>query len=73
MTEETIHNFIPDDITVRFYEDNGTGLVWEDYGTFGIPDVHRQVKSFIDHQLHNILCLAADIEISMCDVLNINF
>ncbi|KAG7458801.1 hypothetical protein MATL_G00224450 [Megalops atlanticus] len=31
-----------DDIQVRFYEDDETGLTWEAYGDFSPTDVHRQ-------------------------------
>uniref|UniRef100_A0A8C9VK51 Nuclear factor of kappa light polypeptide gene enhancer in B-cells 1 n=1 Tax=Scleropages formosus TaxID=113540 RepID=A0A8C9VK51_SCLFO len=31
-----------DDIQVRFYEDDDTGLTWEDFGDFSPTDVHRQ-------------------------------
>nr|XP_015200704.1 PREDICTED: nuclear factor NF-kappa-B p105 subunit isoform X1 [Lepisosteus oculatus]XP_015200705.1 PREDICTED: nuclear factor NF-kappa-B p105 subunit isoform X1 [Lepisosteus oculatus]XP_015200706.1 PREDICTED: nuclear factor NF-kappa-B p105 subunit isoform X1 [Lepisosteus oculatus]XP_015200707.1 PREDICTED: nuclear factor NF-kappa-B p105 subunit isoform X1 [Lepisosteus oculatus] len=31
-----------DDIQVRFYEDDETGLAWEAYGDFSPTDVHRQ-------------------------------
>ena len=34
----------PDDITVRFYEQDEDGNIkWEDYGNFAPHDVHRQV------------------------------
>nr|XP_023687181.1 nuclear factor NF-kappa-B p105 subunit-like [Paramormyrops kingsleyae] len=31
-----------DDIQVRFYEDDDSGLMWEDFGDFSPTDVHRQ-------------------------------
>ncbi|KAL5009164.1 hypothetical protein ScPMuIL_014745 [Solemya velum] len=31
-----------DDIKVRFYKENDTQLLWEDFGDFGQNDVHRQ-------------------------------
>ncbi|TRY91093.1 hypothetical protein DNTS_020394 [Danionella cerebrum] len=31
-----------DDIQVRFYEDDDSGLIWEAYGDFSPTDVHRQ-------------------------------
>lgn len=33
-----------DDIQVRFYEDDETGIVWEAFGDFSPTDVHRQVS-----------------------------
>lgn len=40
----------PDDIQVRFYEDDETGIVWEAFGDFSPTDVHRQVGN-TPHQL----------------------
>lgn len=34
-----------DDIQVRFYEDDDSGLTWEAYGDFSPTDVHRQVSA----------------------------
>ena len=35
--------YFPDDIAVRFYEEDPEGAVrWEAYGAFGPADVHRQ-------------------------------
>lgn len=33
-----------DDIQVRFYEEDDTGLTWEALGDFSPTDVHRQVS-----------------------------
>jgi len=43
-----ITEFVTDDITVRFYEQDDEGNVkWEDYGNFANHDVHRQVLSYL--------------------------
>lgn len=36
---------VTDDIQVRFYEDDDSGLTWEAYGDFSPTDVHRQVST----------------------------
>lgn len=33
-----------DDIQVRFYEEDESGLTWEALGDFSPTDVHRQVR-----------------------------
>lgn len=35
----------PDDIQVRFYEEDDSGLTWEALGDFSPTDVHRQVRT----------------------------
>lgn len=35
----------PDDILVRFYEEDDSGLTWEALGDFSPTDVHRQVRT----------------------------
>lgn len=35
---------VPDDIQVRFFEEDDTGLTWEALGDFSPTDVHRQVS-----------------------------
>lgn len=36
---------VTDDIQVRFYEEDESGLTWEAYGDFSPTDVHRQVST----------------------------
>lgn len=35
----------PDDIQVRFYEEDDSGVTWEALGDFSPTDVHRQVST----------------------------
>lgn len=36
---------LADDIQVRFYEEDDSGLTWEALGDFSPTDVHRQVRT----------------------------
>lgn len=38
-------NISPDDIQVRFYEEDDSGPTWEAFGDFSPTDVHRQVRT----------------------------
>lgn len=38
-------DMFPDDIQVRFYEEDDAGLTWEALGDFSPTDVHRQVRA----------------------------
>lgn len=40
----------PDDIQVRFYEEDDSGLTWEALGDFSPTDVHRQVSTCCSHK-----------------------
>ena len=46
-----------DDIQVRFYEDDETGLTWEAFGDFSPTDVHRQVSDTeVADEVHFLPC-----------------
>lgn len=49
---ELRHLCFVDDIQVRFYEEDDSGLTWEALGDFSPTDVHRQVRSSRTHWGH---------------------
>lgn len=38
-------SLLPDDIQIRFYEEDENGGMWEGFGDFSPTDVHRQVSN----------------------------